>query len=132
MRITSAAERTLSTLTDKKRLLFDALLAASLLAIALIVYFVIGLMREDGAYADVYVNGELCASYPLDTDGEYPINGGTNIIKIENGRVWMLDADCPDGLCVRWGKISDGGECITCLPNRVVVEIRGEGILSSQ
>ena len=122
----------MNTLTDKKRLLFDILLAVSILALAAILYLVIELSREPGAYVDVYTNGELVATYPLDTDGEYSLNGGTNIIKIKDGKVLMLDADCPDRLCVRWGEISEGGECITCLPNRVVVEIRGEGILVSQ
>ena len=111
----------MNTLTDKKRLLFDILLAVSILALAAILYLVIELSREPGAYVDVYTNGELVATYPLDTDGEYSLNGGTNIIKIKDGKVLMLDADCPDRLCVRWGEISEGGECITCLPNRVVV-----------
>ena len=37
----------------------------------------------------------------------------------------MTDADCPDKLCVKTGRISKTGETIVCLPHRVVVEIIG-------
>ena len=39
----------------------------------------------------------------------------------------IFDYVCPDGLCVGQGKISLTGERITCLPNRVMVEIVGDG-----
>ena len=35
----------------------------------------------------------------------------------------MIEADCPDQLCVHQKKISMNHESIICLPNRVVVEI---------
>ena len=37
----------------------------------------------------------------------------------------MKDADCPDKLCEKTGKISKNGETIVRLPHRVVVEIQG-------
>jgi hypothetical protein len=44
----------------------------------------------------------------------------------------MKDADCPDKLCEKTGKISKNGETIVCLPHRVVVEIQGgEGNVDS-
>jgi len=48
-------------------------------------------------------------------------DGVINIVAIEHGRVRMLMADCPDGLCVRQGWISSGMIPIVCLPNRVVI-----------
>ena len=38
----------------------------------------------------------------------------------------MDDANCPDKLCVKQGKISKDGETITCLPNKVTVTVYGE------
>ena len=37
----------------------------------------------------------------------------------------MIDADCPDQLCVKQKKISLKNETIVCLPNKVVIEIEG-------
>lgn len=71
--------------------------------------------------------------------GTYPINGSTsvtvpldsayghNLLMIENGTVRMLEADCPDQTCVHTGAVGRQGQTIVCLPNRVVVEIRGNG-----
>ena len=38
----------------------------------------------------------------------------------------MEDADCPDRLCVKQGRIKKVGESIVCLPHKVVIEIVGE------
>jgi len=44
-----------------------------------------------------------------------------NMIEAESGRVRMIEASCPDGLCVRQGWISGGIIPIVCLPNRVII-----------
>ena len=46
-----------------------------------------------------------------------------NVIETKGGTVWMHDASCPDGLCIKQGKIEKSGQIIVCLPNRVTVEI---------
>lgn len=50
---------------------------------------------------------------------------GHNKIVIANGEVWMEEADCPDKLCISQGKISRSGQTIICLPNKVMVTIKG-------
>ena len=37
----------------------------------------------------------------------------------------MIDATCPDHICVNQKEISKTGETIVCLPNKVIVEIKG-------
>ena len=49
-----------------------------------------------------------------------------NLILIEDGKVSVADADCPDQLCVRQRSISGNGESIICLPHRLVVQIESE------
>jgi len=51
---------------------------------------------------------------------------GTNYVVIEDGKVGISDADCPDKLCVKDGYISNPGEILVCLPNKVVIEIKGQ------
>lgn len=51
---------------------------------------------------------------------------GYNLIEIGDGKVRVIEADCPDKLDVKQGYISKPGEVIVCLPNRLVIEIKGE------
>ena len=50
---------------------------------------------------------------------------GHNVFHILEDGVYMQEADCPDGLCIRQGKIQREGESIVCLPNRVVLYLVG-------
>ena len=50
-------------------------------------------------------------------------NGGYNTIHIENGKIGVVSASCPDKICVKRGLIADGSLPIVCLPNRLSVVI---------
>lgn len=50
-------------------------------------------------------------------------NGGHNTIRVENGRIAVVDADCPDKICVNQGYISNGTVPIVCLPHKLSVTI---------
>ena len=107
----------------KRKILFDAILVLVLLVISLSVYFFVSSGRDGGSVVRVSVNGVTVGEYPLDTDAEYTLNGGTNILCIEGGRVYMVYAECPDKTCVAKGEIYLVGDDVTCLPNRVRAEI---------
>src|SRR5699024_11175945 len=51
---------------------------------------------------------------------------GYNLVEINEEKVRVIEADCPDQLDVKQGYISKPGEVIVCLPNRLVIEIIGE------
>lgn len=74
----------------------------------------------------VKVNGAIQGVYSLSEDGEIVINEGTNILMIKNGEADMVEADCPDQLCVNQKPISLRHESLICLPNRVVVEVESK------
>ena len=106
-------------------MLFDLLLVVSLLAVGLSVFLIMRCTSDEGAYALVTVDGKEVGRYSLGEDGTYSLNGGTNVLVIEDGEAYMKDARCPDHTCIRTGRVSRDGESITCLPNRVRVEIVG-------
>ena len=81
------------------------------------------LPSESGDSVRVSVNGETVAEYSLSEAGVYTLNGGTNVLRIEDGKAKMEKAECPDGICIKQGWVYRNGECITCLPNKVVVEV---------
>ncbi len=113
--------------SKKKSFRYDLALIASLLLLSLVAVGVLLLTREVGGYAVVEIDGKEVARYSLNENGEYSLNGGTNILVIEDGCAYLKYAKCPDETCVKTGKIRYNGESITCLPNRVNVYITAEG-----
>ena len=103
----------------------DALLIGALLVISLLLFVFFRFFVGAGAYAVVTVDGRETARYPLSEPGRFELNGGTNILVIENGEARVVEAHCPDKLCVRQGAISRSGETIVCLPNKLVVTVVG-------
>lgn len=106
----------------KKR---DFILIGAILAIAILLLVIFTTTREEGAYVVVRIDGNEAAKYSLSQNGEYSLNGGTNILRIEDGKAYLTDANCPDHLCVKQGKVYRNGETITCLPNRLTVTVYG-------
>lgn len=81
--------------------------------------------KKQGNRVEVYVDNQLKHTYALETDGEYEIgdNSNKNIIVVKDKQVYMKEADCPDRICVRQGKISNNKETIICLPHKLVVKV---------
>ena len=106
----------------------DLLLAAVLLVPGVILLGVLFFRGDSGNTVTVRVGGEAVASFPLEQDTEYRIegaDGGTNLLVIEYGTARISQADCPDGLCVGMGRIRRAGQSIVCLPHQVIVEVEG-------
>lgn len=51
---------------------------------------------------------------------------GPFAFEIRDGKVRMKDSACPNKLCVKMGWISQEGQVVCCIPNRVVLKITGE------
>jgi hypothetical protein len=51
---------------------------------------------------------------------------GTNVVDILKGGAEMQDASCHDKICIKEGFKDKPGDTIICLPNKLVVEIKGE------
>lgn len=112
-----------------KRARKDVLLIGCLLLAGLVLLLILRLSRAHGAYVEVRVGGKFVATYALDQDGSHQIegvDGGYNLLIIENGTAAITEADCPDKLCVGMGQIRYGGQSIICLPHQVVVSIIDE------
>lgn len=84
--------------------------------------FLWGQLREKGATAVVTVDGVERYRCSLFVEKEIEIDD-TNILVIKDGAADMITADCPDQICVKHTPISNAGETIICLPNKVVVTI---------
>ncbi len=110
----------------------DVFLAAALLIISGAAYVLCGMGRQEkGSYVEITIDGEVYETCPLNVDREIVIEKaeGQNTIVIQDGKVYMADADCPDRYCVFQGKISKEKQTIVCLPHRLTAEVKsGEGM----
>ncbi|MEJ8304834.1 NusG domain II-containing protein [Saccharibacillus sacchari] len=80
----------------------------------------------ENRYVHIEVNGEPYQTLPLTEEEQVVMiktEEGFNQIKIHNGGVEMIDADCPDRLCLGFGFVTRPGQQIVCLPHRVSVFI---------
>lgn len=97
---------------------------AGILCIAAVLLLIVIKTSEDGDYVQVRIDGKVTDTYSLKDSGTYPIEGsGENILVIEDGKAYIKEADCPDKLCIKQGKIQKVGQSLICLPNKVVVEV---------
>lgn len=80
---------------------------------------------EDRA-AVITSEGETLRVIDLDTAEDEVIEiadskGGTNVIRIRDGEIFVEQADCPDGICVKHGPLEKSGTPIVCLPHQLVI-----------
>ena len=107
----------------------DIILGLAVIILAAGIWLATELLKEDGSFAVVTVNGSETARYSLSEDAEIRLeseNGGFNILVIKNGKADITEASCPDHVCVDQRSISKTGEAITCLPNKTVITVDGE------
>ena len=81
-------------------------------------------------YISIQVNGKEYKKILFEKDmigKTIPINTefGYNLIEVGEEKVRVIEASCPDELDVKQGYISRPGEIIVCLPNKLVIEIKG-------
>ena len=107
-----------------------AITGFDLIIIVLIVIICAGVLfwqrhKSPGITVQIFSDNQLVNELPLNKDAYYTVSIelGTNTIVIENGRAFVIDADCPDKLCEKQSAISLPGEMIICLPHKLIVEV---------
>ena len=103
---------------------WDVVVIALLLALIGGALYMI-LAPSQGRTAEIYADGTLVATVRLDHEEAIPLDGLK--VVVEAGSLWVEEADCPDKICEKTGKISRAGQTIVCLPNKVIVRILGKG-----
>lgn len=89
-------------------------------------------VTTDYCIAQINQNGKIIKTIDLsliDEPYEFVIKdelGGSNTIRAEKNKIAVIDADCPDKICMKQGFVSDGTVPIVCLPHKLVITITGE------
>lgn len=118
-------------ITEKGKKKREIIFIIAVAAAAAVLYFS-GLLapKGGGVWAVIYVGGEEVERVSLAEDyAEIPVETpwGENLVVVSEGKADVIEADCPDKLCVKQGKINKNGQTIVCLPHKLVVEIEGGG-----
>lgn len=84
--------------------------------------------------AKITVDGKLYKTVQLTAEEQtidVKTDHGYNTLKIHDYGIEMIDADCPDEVCLTFGFVERNGGTIVCLPHKLIVEIEdtaaGEG-----
>ena len=109
----------------------DGIFIGVLATICVIVFIVFSVMhRSQGSIIVITRNGELYGTYNLSQNQTIEIENTdhevTNTLQIKDGVAKMIEADCPDKLCMHQKAISVSKENIVCLPNRIVVTVEDD------
>ena len=116
---------------NRAALFLGALIAVILLA-SIVSFLLLNTGRQTGTVAEIYQDGKLIRTIPLDTvteDYSFTVSGEDgiyNIVEVHPGEIGIVEASCPDGLCIGMGFIHSSAMPVTCLPNKLVIKIRSE------
>ena len=112
--------------TVKKKYRLDIIIISAILLFSVGLLLVSLLSKKVGNTVVVEIDGKTVATYSLNQNGEYSLNGGTNVLVIEDGKAYLNYSNCPDHTCEKTGKIQYVGQSIICLPNKIAITIKGE------
>ena len=100
---------------------------ALLLAVCLALTLWLFRPGQQASAVQIISEGKVLYTLPLAVDKTVTVQTalGTNTVTIQDGKVAVTEADCPDGHCMAQGFCS-GGAQIVCLPHRLVITFLGE------
>ena len=105
----------------------NILILALILLTALAVFLIQRQRLSQGGYkAVVQIGGREGQEVDLSRNQEFWVGEpeiGRNLVRVEDGTIMVVQADCPDKVCVHTGPISQEGEVIACLPHGVIIYI---------
>ena len=104
-------------------LIFTAILAVSLAAG---LYFLTP--GDASVTAQITRQGQVIKTVDLRINQMFTVeseNGGYNVVTVENGKIAVTEASCPDHYCMMRGFCNSGTE-IVCLPNKISIRFSGQ------
>lgn len=110
----------------------DLILIAVLLLLCGGIYFFFQIKKTASVskenYAVLVINDTISAIFPLEEHHEHAVialdeYGFPGKAEFQDGKVRLIEADCPDKVCESIGYVSQEFESIVCLPNRAAILI---------
>lgn len=108
---------------------FDLIIIAVVLAVSGVLCFLLYYVNGDsGKYVVVEKDGEIVDIFSLDEELEkqYNFDGETNTLVIKDKKASVVEANCPDRICVKHKSVCRSGESVICLPHKFVITVTAE------
>lgn len=104
--------------------------------VSLFVFFRRG-HNDSGLYLSVQVDGKEIDQLDFSSAMEgmsktYTTEYGVNTVEFHDGKAHIIEADCPDKLCMRQGWVEREGQMLVCLPHHFMVEVRSRKPLEKE
>lgn len=101
-----------------------------ILAVVIVSFIRIKLLQKQGDLVVISVGNEVIQTLSLEQEQTVQIEGESeNWVKLQirDGIADVIEASCPDQICVNHYAISkEGEEPIVCLPAKIVIQIEGD------
>lgn len=112
---------------------WDIIVIILLMLLSFIPEIILGTMlgrNYNNTYAEITIEGNLYKKILLSEhrgEEEFKINTtkGYNLVVLKDDSIAIIDANCPDKICLKPSFISKPGESIVCLPHKLMIEIKG-------
>jgi len=114
--------------------LLAVLICVGLIFISSIVIVVIRDNQPAGQMVEIIQDGATLYTFDLSKAKNQTIridtpDSGYNVVTIQDGTIFMSEANCPDLICVHTGVLRSENVPIVCLPHKVIIHfVDGEGI----
>ena len=117
---------------ESKKLRNDCILIIGILVCVILAFVFFKVFQKDGQFVSVIIDGQEENRFSLSDDIEHNIISGENgeyynRLIIKENKVYIIDANCRDGICVDHKPVNKSGETIVCLPHKLVVSIENDG-----
>lgn len=109
------------------------IIASAALALAaaagIVIFLAMRSAEISNPVAEIRQDGEVIKTVSLSEDTTFTIDSeyGSNTIQVSGGAISVIEADCPDKVCVNTGAISGGYVPIICLPHHLEIVIASSG-----
>jgi hypothetical protein len=100
----------------------DFILYFIIIFLGIIVYF-FNTEKKDGKTACINYKGQVFY-YDLNENKTFFI--GKTLFEIKNGKIRIKKNVCPGKICVKQGFIGKVGDVVICVPENIVVKIKGK------
>ena len=110
---------------------FDYVIILATITLSVFLFVISAHGQTSATQCVVEVNGKEYARVDMVTlSGEKVINidnqFGTSRIVVDRHGAYVTDSSCPDKTEILSGRIEKSGQCLVCLPNRLVVRLEGK------
>ncbi|MGA2091283.1 MAG: NusG domain II-containing protein [Endomicrobiales bacterium] len=105
----------------------DKWLIAVIVIISMVVPLSISFVGTSAHTAQVFEQGTLIKVIDLSKDSEstLKLHHGFIVVQVKQGKIRARKCSCPEKVCIGMGWISKSGQSIVCVPNKLLIEVRG-------